>query len=47
MMFLFYAQVMKLYDTIHELIGKKAVVSAYAVGFGRCRCGSEQDGLWK
>ena len=29
-----YAQVMKLYDTIHELIGKKAVVSAYAVGFG-------------
>ena len=29
-----YAQVMKLYAAIHELIQKRAIVSAYAVGFG-------------
>ena len=29
-----YAQAMKLYEAVHEMIAKKLIVSAYAVGFG-------------
>ncbi len=38
---------MKLYAVLHELIGKGAVVSAYALdGKGLCG-GSQQDGIWQ